>query len=136
MTRRRTILFLMIAPAAMSAEGLEKFSGRWRSRLTVFRRGRATATPLRFLFGGGGAFTLEEFGLGGQLAFVYQGAARLNADRELFLDVRTVTDGTGAAVEEGRARYEAGESYNLGAVEFLSGSRIRVGALELQKELD
>jgi hypothetical protein len=136
MTSRRTLFWLCLVPPALAAGEMEKFSGRWRSRITVFRRGRATGTPLRFLFSPDGAFSLEEFGLGGQLAFVYRGAARLNADRELFLDVRTVTDGAGANVEEGRARYEAGESYNLGAVEFLSGSRVRVGALELQKELD
>ena len=76
------------------------------------------------------------FATGGQLAWLYKGTARFRADGELYLNVASVTDPNGATPEPGRARYEPGESYNLGAVEFISAARVRVGALELRKELD
>ena len=63
-------------------------------------------------------------------------ARRFTADGELYLDVANVTDSNGATPEPGRARYETGESYNVGAVGYISAARVRAGALELLKELD
>jgi hypothetical protein len=136
MIPRRLVLalFSSILPAAPS--GLERLAGRWRSRFTVIRSGRPLYTRIRLTFLASGGFAMEEFATGGALAWIYKGTARLHAAQELFLDVASVTDANGGAAEPGRARYEAGESYNIGAVEFLSAARVRIGALELQKELD
>jgi hypothetical protein len=132
--RLALLFFLPILPAAPA--GLDRLAGRWLSRINFVRNGRPLYTRLRLTFLASGGFAIEEFAPGGALAWIFKGTARLTADSELFLDVASVTDANGAAAEPGRARYEAGESYNLGAVEFLSAARVRVGALELQKELD
>ena len=133
MTRRA--MGAILAVGVWAAEPLERLDGKWRTRFVVVRAGRALYSRARFAFAKGN-FVLEEYATGGQLAWVYRGAARINAGNEMFLDVASVTDAAGTAAEVGRARYEAGESYNLGAVEFISAARVRVGALELQKELD
>jgi hypothetical protein len=120
----------------LTAGDFDRLAARWRSRITVIRSGRPLYTRLRLTFSAAGSFAIEEFATGGALAWTYKGTARINADKELFLDVASVTDSNGATPESGRARYEPGESYNLGVVEFLSPARVRVGALELQKELE
>ena len=135
MIPRRLAIALSLS-ALMIAGGFGRFAGRWRSRITVIRSGRPLHTRLRLTFSAAGSFAIEEFATGGAIAWIYKGTARLNADNELFLDVASVTDPNGATPESGRARYEPGESYNLGSVEFLSPARVRVGALELQKELE
>jgi hypothetical protein len=135
MIPRRLAIALSLS-ALVSAGDFDRLAGRWRSRLTVIRGGRPLHTRLRLTFSAAGSFAIEEFATGGALAWIYKGSARLNADKELFLDVASVTDSNGATPESGRTRYEPGESYNLGVVEFLSPARVRVGALELQKELE
>ena len=133
----RRLVLLSLFPILLAAPApLERLAGRWRSRINSIRNGRPLYTRLRLTFLGSGGFAIEEFATGGALAWIYKGTARLNADSELFLDVASVNDASGAAPEPGRARYEAGESYNLGVLEFLSAARVRVGAMELQKELD
>ena len=134
MILRRTALALL-APFLFAAP-LEKLSGRWRSRVATFRGGRAVYARLRFSFAPDGAFALEEFSPAGPLAWVYKGAARLTPSDELCIDVQSVNDPNGRAPEDNAARYQPGESYNLGAVEFLGSARVRVGVLELQKELE
>ncbi|MBL8240121.1 MAG: hypothetical protein JNM66_22055 [Bryobacterales bacterium] len=120
----------------LAAGDFDRLAARWRSRITVVRNGRPLYTRLRITFSASAGFAIEEFATGGALAWLYKGVARINADRELFLEVASVTDANGATPEPGRARYQSGETYNLGVVEFLSSARVRVGALELQKELD
>jgi hypothetical protein len=134
MISRRAMGAMWIA-GLWAAGPLERLDGKWRTRFVVVRAGRALYSRARFLFEKG-SFVLEEYATGGQLAWVYRGTARVNGEAEMFLEVASVTDAAGTAAEPGRARYEAGESYNLGAVEFLSAARVRVGALELQKELE
>lgn len=134
MTSRRAALALLLV--SLSAAPLEKLAGRWRSRLATFRGGRTVYLRLRFLFAPDGALVLEEFAPAGPLAWVYKGAARLTPSDELYFDVQSVNDANGSAAEGSAARYQSGESYNFGAVEFLGAARIRVGVLELQKELD
>lgn len=136
MTTRRPYLLLLPWLALAGTPPLERLEGRWRSRITVVRAGRATYARLRFTFGKEGEFVLEEYALGGALAWIYRGQAKLAADQEFTLDVRTVSDPNGTAAEPGRARYEAGESYSLGVLEELQPTRFRIGGLELQKELD
>ena len=136
MTTRRLAIALLLATLPSSAAEFDRLAARWRSRITVLRGGRPIYTRLRLTFSAAGSFVIEEFATGGQLAWLYKGNARLSADQELFLDVNSVTDANGSTPEAGRARYESGESYNLGVVEFLSAARVRVGALELLKELD
>lgn len=135
MTLRRTALALLLAPL-LAAAPLDKLAGRWRSRLATFRGGRAVYANLRFIFAPDGALVLEEFAPAGPLAWVYKGAARLPPSDELYFDVQSVNDANGSAAEGNTARYQPGESYNLGAVEFLNSARVRVGALELRKELE
>lgn len=132
-TRRRAILLLMLP---LAAGDFDRLAARWRSRITVIRNGRPLYTRLRLTFSAAGSFAIEEYATGGQLAWIYKGAARLTKDGELYIDVNSVTDPNGATPEPGRARYESGESYNLGAIEYISAARVRIGALELQKELD
>ncbi|MFN0105050.1 MAG: hypothetical protein ACKV2U_23570 [Bryobacteraceae bacterium] len=129
-------IFLLVSTLPSPAGDFGRLAGRWRSRITVVRNGRPLYTRLRLTFTPAGSFAIEEFATGGQLAWIYKGAARLTSDSELFLDINSVTDPNGATPEEGRARYQSGESYNLGAVEYISAARVRVGAMELQKELD
>jgi len=136
MTTRRQAITAFLTMLPLAAGDFDRLAARWRSRITVIRGGRPLYTRLRLTFSAAGSFAIEEFATGGQLAWIYKGAARLEKDGELFLDVNSVTDPNGTAPEPGRARYESGESYNLGAIEYLSAARIRVGALELQKELD
>lgn len=135
LSRRQAVALLLPAFTAV-AGSFDKLNARWRSRITVIRNGRPLYTRLRLTFTAAGSFAIEEYATGGQLAWLYKGTARFTAENELFLDVASVTDTNGASAEPGRARYEAGESYNLGAVEYLSTARVRVGALELQRELD
>ena len=127
-------MFLAALPS--DANDFARLTGRWRSRITVVRNGRPLFTRLRLTFSANGGFAVEEFATGGRLAWLYKGVARLTADGELYLDVNSVTDPHGATPESGRARYEPGESYNLGAVEYISAARVRAGSLELLKELD
>lgn len=136
MISRRQTLTLFLATLPIAAGPFDKLAARWRSRITVIRSGRPLYTRLRLTFTAAGGFVIEEYATGGQLAWLYKGAARLNDASELFLDVASVTDPNGAAADPGRARYDAGETYNLGAVEYLSAARVRIGALELQKELE
>jgi len=136
MTLGRRTLVALLAGLAAQAGDFDRLAGRWRSRITVVRNGRPLYTRLRLLFTAAGGYSIEEYATGGQLVWIYKGAARLGKDGELFLDVASVTDPNGAAAEEGRARYRAGESYNMGAIEYVSAARVRVGSLELQKELD
>jgi hypothetical protein len=136
MTSRRLAIALLLSSLPSIAGDFDRLAARWRSRITVIRSGRPLYTRLRLTFSAAGSFAIEEFGAGGELAWIYKGAARFAADRELFLDVNSVTDPNGTAAEPGRTRYQAGESYNLGTVEYISAARVRVGALELQKELE
>ena len=136
MTSRRLAIALLLSTLPLAANDFDRLAGRWRSRITVVRGGRPLYTRLRLTFSAAGGFAVEEFATGGQLAWIYKGVARLTADGELYLDVNSVTDPNGATPEPGRARYEPGESYNLGAVAYISVARVRVGALELLKELD
>jgi hypothetical protein len=136
MNSRRRAIALILITLPLAAGDFDRLAARWRSRITVVRNGRPLYTRLRLTFSAAGSFAIEEFATGGQLAWIYKGAARLTKDGELYIDVNSVTDPNGAAPEPGRARYDSGESYNLGAVEYLSAARVRVGALELQKELD
>lgn len=136
MTSRRLALRLLLAALPALAGPFDKLAARWRSRITVVRNGRPLYTRLRLTFTAAGSFVIEEYATGGQLAWLYKGTARITADNELFLDVASVTDANGATPDPGRARYDSGESYNLGAIEFLSGARVRIGPLELQKELE
>ena len=133
MTTRRAMLLLSLS---LFAGPFDKLAARWRSRITVIKSGRPLYTRLRLTFTAAGSFVIEEYATGGQLAWLYKGTARINAGNELFIDVASVTDANGAAVENSAARYQAGESYNLGAIEYLSAARVRVGAWELQKELE
>ena len=123
MISRRQTLTLFLATLPCPAGPFDKLAARWRSRITVIRSGRPLNTRLRLTFTAAGSFVIEEYATGGQLAWLYKGAARLN-------------DPNGAAADPGRARYDAGETYNLGAVEYISAARVRIGALELQKELE
>lgn len=93
-------------------------------------------TRLRLTFAASGGFQVEEYAAAGPLAWIYKGTARVSPEKELLLEMSAVTDPNGAEAEPGRARYEAGETYNMGAMEFLSTARVRVGALELQRELE
>ena len=136
MTSRRLAIALFLFTLPSPAGDFDRLAARWRSRITVIRGGRPLYTRLRLTFSAAGSFVIEEFATGGQLAWLYKGVARITPDRELFLDINSVTDPNGATPEPGRARYEPGESYNLGAIEFVSAARVRIGALELQKELD
>jgi len=135
MTSRRRAIALLAATLPVAAGDFDRLAARWRSRITVIRNGRPLYTRLRLTFSAAGSFSIEEYATGGQIAWIYNGNARLSAN-ELFLDVNSVTDPNGAAPEPGRARYEPGESYNIGAVEYISSARVRIGALELQKELE
>jgi hypothetical protein len=135
MTPRRTALVLLLSPF-LAAAPLHKLAGRWRSRLTTVRGGRAVYVRLRFLFAPDGALVLEEYAPAGPLAWVYKGAARFTPSEELYFDVQSVNDANGSAADGNAARYQPGESYNFGALEILSSARVRVGALELQKELE
>ncbi|MBI2688226.1 MAG: hypothetical protein HYX27_18130 [Acidobacteria bacterium] len=136
MTTRRAAIALFATTLPAAAGDFNKLAARWRSRISVIRSGRPTYTRLRFTFPAAGSFVIEEFAAGGQLAWIYKGMARVAARPELVVDVSIVTDSNGIAAEEGRARYQAGESYNLGAVEYVSHARGSAGAMELQKELD
>ena len=136
MTSRRLSIALLLSTLPLAANDFKSLAARWSSRITAIRNGRPIYTRLRLTFSAAGSFAVEEFATGGQLAWLYKGAARFTADGELYLDVNSVTDSNGATPESGRARYEPGESYNLGAVEYISAARVRVGALELRKELD
>ena len=126
MTSRRLTIALLLSTLPSDGNDFARLAARWRSRMTVVRHGRPIYTRLRLTFSA----------TAGQLVWIYKGAARFTADGELYLDVASVTDPNGAIPESGRARYEPGESYNLGAVAYISAARVRVGALELRKELD
>ena len=136
MTSRRLTIALLLSTLPVAANDFKRLAACWSSRITVVRNGRPLFTRLRLTFSAAGSFAVEEFATGSQLAWICKGAARLTADGELYLDVANVTDSNGATPQSGRARYEPGESYNLGAVEYISAARVRVGALELRKELD
>jgi hypothetical protein len=136
MITRRAALALLLLTRPSFAGAFDKLAARWRSRITVIKSGRPLYTRLRLTFTAAGSFVIEEYATGGQLAWLFKGTARISSDTELFLDVASVTDANGAAVENSGARYQAGESYNLGAIEYISAARVRVGALELQKELE
>lgn len=136
MTSRRAAIALLLSPLAVAAGPFDRLAARWRARINTVRNGRPLFTRLRLSFSTSGGFLIEEYASGGQLAWIYKGTARLTGDNELVLDVAAVTDPNGAEAESGRARYAAGETYNLGVVEYLSAARVRVGALELQKELE
>lgn len=136
MTSRRSAITLLASALPLAAGEFDRLAARWRSQITVVRNGRRLNTRLRLIFSSAGGFAIEEFATGGRLVWIYKGVARFTADGELCLDVDSVTDPNGTTPEPGRARYEAGESYNLGAFEYIAASHVRVGALELRKELD
>lgn len=136
MVCRRTIVLFGFALLPAFAGEWDRMVGRWRSRITVVRSGRPLHSRLRIAISAAGGAAVEEFTTGGALAWIYKGTLRMTADQELLFEVQSVTDPNGTVPEEGRARYQAGETYNLGAVDYLSPARIRVGALELQKELE
>jgi len=69
------------------------------------------------------------------LDWVYTGTLDLSGSNELTLRVTAVHDAAGQAAPEGRRRWEAGESYNLGVLDMESATRARVGGMELLKEL-
>lgn len=114
----------------------ERPSGRWRTRITTFKSGRATAVPLRFTFAKNGVVAIEEYRTGGQLAWLFRGVVEWNPADEVTLRVDSVTDETGQAAPEGRTRWVAGETYTLGAYQVESSTRVRIGSLELLKELE
>jgi hypothetical protein len=136
MISRRATLALLLLMRPSFAGPFDKLAARWRSRITVIKSGRPLYTRLRLTFTAAGSFVIEEYATGGQLAWLFKGTARMSAGNELFIDVASVTDSNGGAVENSAARYQPGESYNLGAIEYVSAARVRVGALELQKELE
>jgi hypothetical protein len=127
MTRRVAFGLLFAVPLA------GKLGGRWRSRITVFRSGRATAARIRLLFSGD-ELVIEEFRPGGELGWLYKGAVEISKTDELTFRVAAVSDAAGREATDGR--YQAGESYPLGVVEVISATRVRIGAWELMKELE
>ncbi|MBM3783319.1 MAG: hypothetical protein FJW30_03110 [Acidobacteria bacterium] len=131
MTRR---LFLAAVPLLAGAPP-ERLAGTWRARIGTFKSGRATYTRFRMLFAKNGAFSIEEFRNGGELDWVYTGTLDLSGSNELTLRATAVHDAAGQAAPEGRRRWEAGESYNLGVLDMESATRARVGGMELLKEL-
>lgn len=134
MTRRATF-YLFVSGCLHPATVLERLAGNWRTRISVIHGGRRTYTRLRLTFTAAGLVAIEEYEPAGPLAFVYKGALELKGESELSLKVAEVSDPNGRTVEDGRGRYQAGETYNLGAVEFLSSSRVRIGSMEALKEL-
>lgn len=128
--------FLLGPIAAVRAGALDKLTGRWRTRFTVIRQKRRMVTPARMQFAGDGAFLIEEYAPGSALAYLYRGTASVNEAGELSIAVTAVSDSGGGEPEADRIRYRAGETYNLGMLEFQSSTSARVGALALQRELD
>lgn len=128
MTRRAACGFLFALPAL--GKGL---TGRWRSRITVFKSGRATAARIRLLFSGDD-LVIEEFRPGGELGWLYKGTVEISQTDELTFRVTSVSDAAGREATDGR--YRAGESYPLGVLEVVNPTRARIGAWELLKELE
>lgn len=110
-----------------------KLAGRWRSRITVFKSGRATAARIRLLFAGDD-LVIEEFRPGGELGWLYKGTCQVSKSDEVTFRVSAVSDATGREATSGR--YQAGESYVLGVIEVISDTRVRLGAWDLLKELE
>jgi hypothetical protein len=131
---RRALLSSAILLAQPSL--LDRLNGRWRSRITTFQGGRARSTPLRFTFAAAAAVVIEEYRAGGELAWVYRGTAEVSSASELSIRISAVTDPSGKPSGDSRTRYEVGETYNLGAIEPQSATRVRIGSMELQKELE
>lgn len=127
MTRRVACGLIFAMPLA------GKLAGRWRSRITVFKSGRATAARIRLLFSGDD-LVIEEYRPGGELGWLYKGTVEVSKSDELIFRVAAVSDAAGREATDGR--YQAGESYVLGVIEVISSTRARLGAWELMKELE
>ncbi|MBM3754147.1 MAG: hypothetical protein FJW38_09230 [Acidobacteria bacterium] len=127
MTRRAVCGLLFAMPL------VGKLAGRWRSRITVFKSGRATAARIRLLFSGDD-MVIEEYRPGGELGWLYKGTVEISKSDELTFRVSSVSNAAGAEATDGR--YRAGESYSLGILESISATRARLGAWELLKELE
>lgn len=127
MTRRVVCGLLLTMPLA------GKLAGRWRSRITVFKSGRATAARIRLLFAASD-LVIEEYRPGGELAWLYKGTIEISKSDELTFRVSSVTDITGAEATDGR--YRAGEAYVLGVIEVINATRVRIGTWDLMKELE
>lgn len=127
MTRRVACGLIFAMPLA------GKLAGRWRSRITVFKSGRATAARIRLLFSDAD-LVIEEFRPGGELGWLYKGTVEISKSEELTFRVAAVSDSAGRDAADGR--YRAGESYVLGVIEEISSTRARIGAWELLKELE
>lgn len=107
--------------------GEERLVGRWTARQPASRQKGRNAALLEFGFTRAGEFVLSEVSRVGA-SLEYRGTFTVSAAGELVLQVA-------AAPEEG-GRYRAGEEVNLGAMLFVSESRVRVGDFELVKRLD